>query len=59
MNKYRIDILYFDGRLKTAVYCENCSREGDYLLLVRNEGKDCEIIYLRQEYRFRICEVDI
>lgn len=58
MNKFRIEILYFDGRLKSAIYCDSFSREGDYLLLSRNEGKDCEIFYLRQDYRFRICEVE-
>ena len=59
MSKYRIEILYFDGRLKGTISCDNVSREGDYLLLTRNEGKDCEILSLRQEYRFRIREVDV
>lgn len=58
MNKFRIEILYFDGNLKGATYCDNVRREDDYLLLSRNEGKDCEILSLRQGYRFRICEVE-
>lgn len=58
MSKYRIEILYLDGRLKGTISCDNVSREGDYLLLTRNEGKDCDILSLRQEYRFRIREVE-
>ncbi len=59
MNKYRIEIIYFDGRLKGTISCDDVRREGDYLLLTRNEGKDCDILSLRQEYRFRIREVDV
>ena len=59
MNKYRIEIIYFDGRLKGTISCDDVRREGDYLLLIRNEGKDCDILSLRQEYRFRIRKVDV
>lgn len=57
MSKYRIEIMYYDGRLKGTISCDDVSREGDYLLLTHNKGKDYEILSLRQEYRFRIREV--
>ena len=60
MSKYRIEIMYYDGRLKGTISCDDVSREGDYLLLTCNcnEGKYYEILSLRQEYRFRIREAE-
>lgn len=58
--KYEINILY-ENETSGLLYCNDVSREGDYLLLVYDDAdaaKDCEIFSLRNVARFRIREVE-
>ncbi len=58
MNKYRVAIFYTkENRESVVIYCNDVSREGDYLLLTHDKDKVCEMICLRPVYRFKIQEV--
>ncbi len=52
MSKYKINIIHDDEQL-SELYCNDFSRDGDYLIITHGEG-DCSILCLRHVALVRI-----